>query len=45
MNALVQPTGSRIFRWRVLYLGIEGMSTETLHMTQLGARFSRWLWR
>lgn len=40
----IQRTGDRVFRWRVAYESDEGMGTETLHFTRLGALVSRWVW-
>ncbi len=44
MSAVVERTGERIVRWRVAYDTGEGMGTETLHLTRLGAQLSRWVW-
>jgi len=46
-RSAVERTDDRIFRYRVLYIADpdEGMDLETMHMTRIGARLSRWLWR
>lgn len=42
-RGVIERTGERLVRWRVAYYG-DGMVTETLHLTRLGARVSRWCW-
>lgn len=41
---VIERTGERFDRWRVRYITVEGIDTETRHISRLGARFSRWLW-